>query len=112
MARRPVTLRHSVSTTSPFYRFIETLVHNGASGGCLPASYCPSQGMSRAAMAVFVLVAVSSDSRMRRITAFLQENCTQFDNEDCWQIQQCRFALANGGIFGVGLGNSTAKWSW
>ena len=62
--------------------------------------------------AVFVIVAVSSDSRMRRITAFLQENCTQFDNEDCWQIQHGRFALANGGILGVGLGNSTAKWSW
>jgi hypothetical protein len=61
---------------------------------------------------VFVIVAVSSDSRMRRISAFLQENCTQFDNDDCWQIQHGRFALANGGIFGVGLGNSTAKWSW
>lgn len=62
--------------------------------------------------AIFVIVAVSSDSRMRRITSFLQENCTQFDTEDCWQIQHGRFALANGGIFGVGLGNSTAKWSW
>ena len=62
--------------------------------------------------AVFVIVAVSSDSRMRRITTFLQEHCTQLDNEDCWQIQHGRFALANGGVFGVGLGNSTAKWSW
>jgi len=60
----------------------------------------------------FAIVAVSSDNRMRRITAFLQENCTQFDNDDCWQIQHGRFALANGGVFGVGLGNSTAKWSW
>jgi len=63
-------------------------------------------------LAVFAIVAVSSDSRMRRITAFLQENCTTIDNDDCWQIQHGRFALANGGIFGVGLGNSTAKWSW
>ena len=62
--------------------------------------------------AVFVMVALSSDSRMRRITAFVQESCTQFDTEDCWQIQHGRFALANGGVFGVGLGNSTAKWSW
>jgi len=62
--------------------------------------------------AVFVIVAVSSDSRMRRITAFLQENCATIDEADCWQIQHGRFALANGGIFGVGLGNSTAKWSW
>ncbi|MDR6907041.1 cell division protein FtsW [Agromyces sp. 3263] len=62
--------------------------------------------------ALFAFVAVSSDSRMRRITAFLQENCATIDEADCWQIQHGRFALANGGIFGVGLGNSTAKWSW
>jgi cell division protein FtsW len=60
----------------------------------------------------FVLVALSSESRMKRITAFLQEHCTQFDTADCWQIQHGTFALANGGIFGVGLGNSAAKWSW
>ena len=62
--------------------------------------------------AVFVIVAVSSDNRMRRISAFLQENCEQGSGDDCWQIQHGRFALANGGVFGVGLGNSTAKWSW
>jgi cell division protein FtsW len=61
---------------------------------------------------LFYIVAVSSDSRMRRITAFLQENCSQIDMADCWQIQHGRFALANGGVFGVGLGNSAAKWSW
>ncbi len=61
---------------------------------------------------IFYFVAVSSDSRMRRITAFLQENCSQIDMADCWQIQHGRFALANGGVFGVGLGNSAAKWSW
>jgi cell division protein FtsW len=60
----------------------------------------------------FALVAVSSESRMKRITAFLQEHCTEFDTADCWQIQHGTFALANGGVFGVGLGNSAAKWSW
>jgi cell division protein FtsW len=60
--------------------------------------------------ALFVVVAVSSDSRMRRISAFLEETCENAD--DCWQIEHGRFALANGGVFGVGLGNSTAKWSW
>ncbi len=62
--------------------------------------------------ALFALVAISSQSRMRRITAFLQENCSEIDMADCWQIQHGRFALANGGVFGVGLGNSAAKWSW
>ena len=60
----------------------------------------------------FVLVALSSENRMRRITSFLQEDCTQYDVADCWQIQHGTFALANGGLFGVGLGNSAAKWSW
>ncbi|MGR0320458.1 putative lipid II flippase FtsW [Agromyces sp. ZXT2-3] len=60
----------------------------------------------------FALVAVSSESRMRRITAFLEEDCAKYNLGDCWQIQHGTFAMANGGIFGVGLGNSAAKWSW
>ena len=64
----------------------------------------------------FVIVAFSSESRMRRITSFLDANCeaggTGDAINDCWQIQHGTFALANGGIFGVGLGNSAAKWSW
>ncbi|UOE44870.1 putative lipid II flippase FtsW [Agromyces larvae] len=61
---------------------------------------------------VFGLVAVSSESRMRRIMSFVEEQCTSINTEDCWQVQHGMFALANGGIFGVGLGNSAAKWSW
>src|SRR6185312_15233264 len=30
----------------------------------------------------------------------------------CWQTVHGWWALASGGIFGVGLGNSKAKWSW
>ncbi|WP_157008756.1 putative lipid II flippase FtsW [Agromyces laixinhei] len=69
-----------------------------------------------AAIVVFVLVAVSSENRLRRITSFLDANCgsggTGDAISDCWQIQHGSFALANGGVFGVGLGNSAAKWSW
>lgn len=64
------------------------------------------------AIVVVVIFAVSSESRMERLTAFLGETCVDYDVGGCWQIQHGRFALANGGIFGVGLGNSTAKWSW
>jgi cell division protein FtsW len=60
----------------------------------------------------FALVAFSSESRMRRITAFLEEDCSTYNVNDCWQIQHGTFAMANGGLFGVGLGNSAAKWSW
>ncbi|SIN78383.1 putative lipid II flippase FtsW [Agromyces cerinus] len=69
-----------------------------------------------AAGVLFAIVAVSSESRMRRITSFLDADCASGGSgdsvSDCWQIQHGSFALANGGVFGVGLGNSAAKWSW
>ena len=46
-----------VSPTSPFYRFIETLLHTGVTGGCGPDAYCPSSTTTREQMAVFVLAA-------------------------------------------------------
>ena len=48
---------------------------------------------------------------MARIMSFLNENCTDYTNA-CWQPLHGKWALANGGIFGVGLGQSKAKWSW
>jgi S-layer homology domain len=46
-----------VSRASPFYRFIETLLHNGATGGCTATEYCPTALTTRDIMAGFVLVA-------------------------------------------------------
>jgi hypothetical protein len=46
-----------VVTTSPFYRFVETLLHKGVTGGCGPTTYCPANSTTREQMAVFVLVA-------------------------------------------------------
>jgi hypothetical protein len=46
-----------VSTTSPFYRFIETLLHHGVTGGCSATGYCPLSNTTREQMAVFVLIA-------------------------------------------------------
>jgi hypothetical protein len=46
-----------VATGSPFYRFIETLLHRGVTGGCGSTSYCPVSSTTRDQMAVFVLVA-------------------------------------------------------
>jgi S-layer homology domain len=46
-----------VGTASPFYPFIETLLHHRISGGCGGANYCPSTGTTRDQMSVFVLVA-------------------------------------------------------
>jgi hypothetical protein len=46
-----------VLPTSPFYRFVETLLHHGVTGGCAANTYCPAAAVSREQMAVFVLVA-------------------------------------------------------
>jgi hypothetical protein len=46
-----------VPKTSGYYRFVETLLHKGVTGGCLPTSYCPAAPVTREQMAVFVLVA-------------------------------------------------------
>jgi len=46
-----------VPSASPFYRFIETLLHHGVDGGCGGAGYCPSLVFTRDTMARAVLVA-------------------------------------------------------
>jgi hypothetical protein len=46
-----------VTTASPFYPFIETLLHKGVTGGCGGTNYCPSATTTRDQMSAFVLVA-------------------------------------------------------
>lgn len=58
-----------------------------------------------------LLLAITSPNRMARIMSFLDANCIDVTNA-CWQPLHGKWALANGGIFGVGLGQSKAKWSW
>jgi cell division protein FtsW len=54
-----------------------------------------------------------SSSRSARISALFSGCATESDNAGyCWQTVHGWWALASGGIFGVGLGNSKAKWSW
>jgi cell division protein FtsW len=51
--------------------------------------------------------------RLRRLTAFFNppppEECRLMD---CYQLLQARYAIDNGGFFGVGLGESQLKWGW
>jgi len=57
-------------------------------------------------------MAWTSPNRMNRILSFLSvDGCTDYSNT-CWQPLHGLWAMANGGIFGVGLGNSKSKWSW
>ncbi|GAA5230370.1 putative lipid II flippase FtsW [Arthrobacter cryoconiti] len=57
-----------------------------------------------------VLLAAFSGNRTARLSAWLG-NCN--DGQDlCDQAQNGLYALASGGWFGVGLGQSRQKWSW
>lgn len=59
---------------------------------------------------VLVMV-VTSPNRMSRITTTCDIASTDYSGL-CWQPLHGMWALASGGVFGVGLGNSRAKWSW
>jgi cell division protein FtsW len=58
-----------------------------------------------------VFAAISSASRMARINAWLNPDAASSDAFN-WQYEHGTWALAAGGVFGVGLGNSKMKWSW
>jgi cell division protein FtsW len=62
--------------------------------------------------AVGAAVAVAtSANRMRRLMSFTDPTCADYEGV-CWQPLHGTWALANGGLFGVGLGNSVEKWDW
>jgi hypothetical protein len=44
-----------VTTGNQFYKFVENLFHNGVTGGCSGGNYCPTNPVTRAQMAVFLL---------------------------------------------------------
>lgn len=58
-----------------------------------------------------LLFVVTSANRMDRIMSYLQPHTSDYMSTG-WQTQNGLFALASGGVFGVGLGNSHSKWAW
>ncbi|HET8644160.1 MAG TPA: S-layer homology domain-containing protein [Vicinamibacteria bacterium] len=46
-----------VPSTSAYYRFVETLMHRGVTGGCGNDNYCPGAYVTRAQLAAFLLAA-------------------------------------------------------
>jgi hypothetical protein len=44
-----------VVTDNNFYKFVETLFHKQVTGGCVGGGYCPTNPVTRAQMAVFLL---------------------------------------------------------
>jgi len=68
-------------------------------------------GMALAVLAgIGLLVIAQRAYRVARLTAFLNPNCDA--RFECYQAVQGRTALADGGWFGVGLGNASLKWGW
>ena len=58
------------------------------------------------------LIAITSPSRVNRMMTWFS-GCQEDDYlTTCWQTVHSTFALGSGGVWGVGLGNSRAKWSW
>ena len=65
-----------------------------------------------AVAALGAVMALVAPYRLERVTAWLS-GCTEDEFlYQCWQPMQGTMALGSGGVLGVGLGNSRAKWSW
>ncbi|AMM22389.1 cell division protein FtsW [Frondihabitans sp. PAMC 28766] len=66
-----------------------------------------------AILVMIPVVTLGGNSRTSRISAWLS-GCSTAEayQSTCWQTTHGIWALASGGVFGVGLGNSKAKWSW
>jgi cell division protein FtsW len=82
--------------------------------GTLLMTGAPGKILGRLALLAMGLAAVAtatSASRMARITAWLNPGSASSDAFN-WQFEHGTWALAAGGVFGVGLGNSKMKWSW
>ena len=92
--------------TAVIFSFIifGTLLMAGAPGKILGRVALLAIGLAAAATA-------TSASRMARITAWLNPGSASSDAFN-WQFEHGTWALASGGVFGVGLGNSKMKWSW
>ena len=92
--------------TAVIFSFIifGTLLMAGASGKILGR-------VALVAVALAALATATSTSRMARITAWLNPGAASSDAFN-WQFEHGTWALAAGGVFGVGLGNSKMKWSW
>jgi cell division protein FtsW len=82
--------------------------------GTLLMAGAPGRLLGQIALVAIALAAVAtatSASRMARITAWLNPGSATSEAFN-WQFEHGTWALAAGGVFGVGLGNSKMKWSW
>ena len=82
--------------------------------GCLYFAGVRLKHLLVASLGVGVLALLFStvgSSRSSRISSWLS-GCADPSVAECWQPLHATWALAAGGLFGKGLGNSVAKWNW
>ena len=65
--------------------------------------------LAAAGMVAFTYLAVSADYRLARLLSFINPEAHP---DSSYQLLQSLYGLGNGGWFGVGLGQSRAKWSY
>jgi cell division protein FtsW len=65
--------------------------------------------LAAAGIAAFFYLAVSADYRLARLLSFINPEAHP---DSSYQLLQSLYGLGNGGWFGVGLGQSRAKWSY
>ncbi|MGH9379981.1 MAG: hypothetical protein ACRD2Z_05160 [Thermoanaerobaculia bacterium] len=90
-----------VPRTSLFYSWIETLLHNGVTGGCTATTYCPSATNTRDQMPVFLLKALEGPG-------YAPPSCTGvFDDVPCPSLfaNWIEDLVARGVTAGCGGGN-------
>lgn len=63
------------------------------------------------AFAFITVFVVTSSNRMNRILATYR-GCEDGAQTVCYQSTHARYAIASGGMFGVGIGNSREKWNY
>ena len=97
-----VLLGHDLGTALVLLAILAGLLWAAGVSGRL---FAIAGGIGALGVAVLVLV---SGNRMHRLNLWL--SCT--DVQQCWQSQHGRFALADGGLSGLGLGASREKWLW
>lgn len=91
-----------------------TMIMVGTVLGALYFAGTPMKHLAASGLLVSVAaiaIALSRPNRVTRILSFLHPSTTDYMGSG-WQIQNGYFALASGGVFGVGLGNSHTKWAW
>ncbi|RSX47903.1 FtsW/RodA/SpoVE family cell cycle protein [Bifidobacterium castoris] len=64
-----------------------------------------------AALVFITVFVVTSGNRMSRILATYR-GCEDGAQTVCYQSTHARYAIASGGMFGVGIGNSREKWNY